>query len=74
MVIRLFVLVLLSWLTAHPALAASFSASVDRTRISEQETLTLSLRYEAQVLFQKPDLTARPPPPSGCGSAPPRPR
>ncbi len=55
MVIRLFVLVLLSWLTAHPALAASFSASVDRTRISEQETLTLSLRYEAQVLFQKPD-------------------
>src|SRR5690606_34917318 len=51
----LFTLVLLSWLTAHPALAASFSASVDRTRISEQETLTLSLRYEAQVLFQKPD-------------------
>ena len=55
MVIRLFTLVLLSWLIAHPALAANFSASVDRTRISEQETLTLSLRYEAQVLFQKPD-------------------
>lgn len=55
MVIRLFVLVLFTWLTAHPALAASFSASVDRKNISEQETLTLSLRYEAQVLFQKPD-------------------
>ncbi len=57
MVRRLTVFLLFSLiLLARPALATGFSASVDRKQISEQDTFTLILRYEAQAGFSSPDL------------------
>lgn len=38
-------------------LAGEFSASVDRTELNEQDTLTLVLRYNEQIGFSSPDLT-----------------
>lgn len=56
MVIRFFSLCLL-WFWALPALAV-VSASVDRTVLFDDETLTLTIRAEAPVADQALDLTA----------------
>ena len=53
---RLFCAFLLSLLALH-ASAANFTASVDRSRLSEGETLELSLESDDATLFGKPDLT-----------------
>src|SRR6218665_1328520 len=53
---RLFCAFLLSLLARH-ASAANFTASVDRSRLSEGETLELSLESDDATLFGKPDLT-----------------
>lgn len=52
---RLFCLILLS-LAALQA-QASFTASVDRTRLSEGESIDLTLESDDPTLFGKPDLT-----------------
>jgi hypothetical protein len=38
--------------------AATLSATVDRTRISLEETLTLKVRFNEQVMFGEPDFSA----------------
>ncbi|WP_430462687.1 BatD family protein [Thalassolituus sp. LLYu03] len=43
-------------LISTPALAADFSATVDRKQVAEGDTFTLSLRYGEQVAFGSPDL------------------
>ncbi|NWL75665.1 protein BatD [Pseudomonas taiwanensis] len=53
---RLLCTLLLS-LTALAAQAAGFTASVDRTRLSEGETVELTLESSDPTLFGKPDLT-----------------
>ncbi|MFZ6049612.1 BatD family protein [Pseudomonas sp. CR3202] len=53
---RLLCALLLS-LLALAAQAAGFSASVDRTRLSEGETVELTLESSDPTLFGKPDLT-----------------
>ncbi len=44
-------------LFAAQAQAATFSASVDRKEVTEQDTFNLMLRYSEQVGFGSPDLT-----------------
>lgn len=44
----------LSW----PALADSFTASVDRSELTDQETFQLTLTYSPQVLMGSPDIDA----------------
>lgn len=57
MVKRLFLLPLLCvLLSTQTTLAAEFTASVDRTQVTEQDTLTLKLRLNEQVIYGKPDL------------------
>lgn len=45
-------------LFSQTTLAAEFTASVDRTQITEQETLTLKLRLNEQVFRSQPELKA----------------
>ncbi len=53
---RLLCALLLSLMALH-ANAAGFSASADRTRLSEGETIELTLESDDVTLFGKPDLT-----------------
>ncbi|MGH8434417.1 MAG: BatD family protein, partial [Pseudomonas sp.] len=53
---RLLCALLLSVMALH-ASAVGFSASADRTRLSEGETLELTLESDDVTLFGKPDLT-----------------
>lgn len=58
MVKRLFLLPFLFLLFfSQPSLAAEFTASVDRTKIGEQDTVTLKLRLNEQVYRGQPDLS-----------------
>jgi hypothetical protein len=50
---------LLALLLISPRLLAdTFTASVDRSQLSEQETLQLTLTHDPQILFGSPDLSA----------------
>tara|TARA_R110001592_G_scaffold89789_4_gene263869 strand:- start:2835 stop:4685 length:1851 start_codon:yes stop_codon:yes gene_type:complete len=52
------VLLLLALMLISPRLLAdSFTASVDRSRLAEQETLQLTLSHDPQIIFGSPDLT-----------------
>ena len=53
--LRLISLLCLSW--AIPAMASTLSAIPDRTVISEDETLALSVRLDRQVGFGGPDFS-----------------
>lgn len=53
------VLLLLALMLISPRLLAdSFTASVDRSRLAEQETLQLTLSHDPQIIIGSPDLTA----------------
>src|SRR5690554_6952508 len=41
---------------SHISMATEFTASVDRTQIGEQDTLTLKLRVNEQSIFSAPEL------------------
>src|SRR5690554_610071 len=41
---------------SHISMATEFTASVDRTQIGEQDTLTLKLRINEQTIFGTPEL------------------
>lgn len=57
MVKRLFLLPFLLLLGfSHISMATEFTASVDRTQIGEQDTLTLKLRINEQAIFGTPEL------------------
>ena len=58
MVKKLFLIPLIFITFFHAAWAAEFSASVDRTQISEQDTLNLVLRIDEQILIGSPNLAA----------------
>ena len=58
MVKRIILLPFFLLLFSQTTLAAEFTASVDRTQITEQETLTLKLRLNEQVYRGQPELRA----------------
>ena len=50
-------IIMLLWLISSQAYAAAFVASVDRTQLSEDETVVLTLESTDPTLFGRPDLS-----------------